>query len=475
MQKPPLLTDFFMDPAGPALDFVGVGQRPIEFSLPGLPKFPYYYILPKTCGLLFRKRIIFNLNINQMANDILDTLAQEVDKISKEKIEAPAKKQEEIQQKDEKKSDDLVSQSSVMADFLNSQKINFPKEGDVIEGAVVAMDSNAVYLDLGNFGTGIVMGREIKDGLGATDKLKIGDKVSATVIDIENEEGFVELSVREASIERAWQDLEEKQAECEPFSTKILDANKGGLIVEVNGISGFLPVSQLTNEHYPRVEEGEKAKILEKLRSFIGTEMKVCVIDTDREGEKLIVSEKAAYAKEEKKAISELRVGDVIEGEVSGVVDFGAFVKFLPPSKADSGREEDKLEGLVHISELAWQLIDNPREVIKTGDRVKCRIIGIDDTRVSLSIKALQADPWIEASGKYAVGKTYEGQVRKINHFGAFVYLDDDIHGLAHISELLEINPGKNIEVILEVGKSYKWKILSIEPKEHRMGLGLVK
>ncbi|PIW93054.1 MAG: 30S ribosomal protein S1 [Candidatus Moranbacteria bacterium CG_4_10_14_3_um_filter_44_15] len=410
-----------------------------------------------------------------MQNDIYDALAQEVDKISEEKSEVAIAKQEEISAKTEEKAPEPISQTSAMADFLNQQKITLPKEGDVIKGEVIAIDSSAIYLDLGNFGTGIVMGREIKDGLGTTDKLKIGDKVSATVTDLENEDGYVELSIREASIERAWQDIEEKQVRQEPLTTKILDANKGGLIVEMNGISGFLPVSQLTNEHYPRVEEGEKSKILEKLRAFIGTEMKVCVIDTDREGQKLIVSEKAAYSKEEKKAISELKIEDVIEGEVSGVVDFGAFVKFLPPSKKNSQNEEDKLEGLVHISELAWQLIGNPREVVKTEDRVKCQIIGIDDTRVSLSIKALQKDPWSAVEKKYKAGEIYDGQVRKINHFGAFVYLDDDIHGLAHVSELLEQNPGKNIEDILEVGKSYKWKILSIEPKEHRMGLGLVK
>ena len=406
-----------------------------------------------------------------MQNDIYDALAQEVDKISEEKSEVAIAKQEEISAKTEEKAPEPISQTSAMADFFNQQKITLPKEGDVIKGEVIAIDSSAIYLDLGNFGTGIVMGREIKDGLGTTDKLKIGDKVSATVTDLENEDGYVELSIREASIERAWQDIEEKQVRQEPLTTKILDANKGGLIVEMNGISGFLPVSQLTNEHYPRVEEGEKSKILEKLRAFIGTEMKVCVIDTDREGQKLIVSEKAAYSKEEKKAISELKIEDVIEGEVSGVVDFGAFVKFLPPSKKNSQNEEDKLEGLVHISELAWQLIGNPREVVKTEDRVKCQIIGIDDTRVSLSIKALQKDPWSAVEKKYKAGEIYDGQVRKINHFGAFVYLDDDIHGLAHVSELLEQNPGKNIEDILEVGKSYKWKILSIEPKEHRMGL----
>jgi small subunit ribosomal protein S1 len=160
---------------------------------------------------------------------------------------------------------------------------------------------------------------------------------------------------------------------------------------------------------------------------------------------------------------------------VSGVVDFGAFIKFLPPSKKDSDREEDKLEGLVHISELAWQLIDNPRDIVKTGDRIKAKIIGIDNTRVSLSIKALEKDPWAHVEEKYKTGETYSGQVRKINHFGAFVYLDDDIHGLAHVSELLESHPGKNIEEIIQVGETYKWKILSMEPNEHRMGLTLVK
>jgi small subunit ribosomal protein S1 len=413
-----------------------------------------------------------------MLDNIYDTLAKEVDKVSEEK--SPQDRpvlgkneiaEEEIQLKDKEKEE----AASTMADFLNQSKVNFPKEGDVIEGKVIEIESNAIYLDLDIFGTGIVLGKEIKDGLGATDKLKIGDSVSATVTDLENEDGYIELSIREASIEKAWQDLEEKQVQEEIFNTKILEANKGGLIVEVNGITGFLPVSQLSNEHYPRVEEGEKNKILEKLRSYIGIEMQVKVIDTDREGEKLIVSEKAAYSDQERKFISELKVGDVVEGEVSGVVDFGAFVKFLPPSKNESTNEEDKLEGLVHISELAWQLIDNPREIVKTGDKVNAQIIGIDDTRVSLSIKALLKDPWSSVEEKYKVGETYDGQVRKINHFGAFVYLDDDIHGLAHVSELLEKFPGKNVEEIIQTGNTYKWKILSVEPKEHRMGLGLVK
>jgi small subunit ribosomal protein S1 len=432
-----------------------------------------YYYYPVSASSA--DKLIINLTINPMIDNIYDTLAKEVDKVSEERDENKEVKTEEIAEISPAVAEEISGPAQTMADFLNQTKLNFPKEGDVIDGKVLEIGSNAVYLDLGVFGTGIVLGKEIKDGLGTTDKLKIGDTVTATVTDLENDDGYIELSVREASIEKAWLDLEEKQAEEAVFSTKILDANKGGLIVEVNGITGFLPVSQLSNEHYPRVEEGEKGKILEKLRSYIGIEMQVKVIDIDREGEKLIVSEKAAYSAEEKKAISELKLGDVIEGEVSGVVDFGAFIKFFPPSKTESVREEDKLEGLVHISELAWQLIDNPRDIIKTGDRVKAKIIGIDNTRVSLSIKALAKDPWVSAEEKYQAGKTYDGQVRKINHFGAFVYLDDDIHGLAHVSELLEANPGKNIEEIIQVENTYKWKILSIDPKEHRMGLALIK
>ncbi|MFA6193520.1 MAG: S1 RNA-binding domain-containing protein, partial [Parcubacteria group bacterium] len=240
-----------------------------------------------------------------MMDNIYDTLAKEVDKVSEEKKEETTIKSKEIVQDSSAVAEESTEPASTMADFLNQTKIVFPKEGDVIEGTVLEIGSNAVYLDLGVFGTGIVLGKEIKDGLGTTDKLKVGDSVTATVTDMENDDGYIELSVREASIEKAWLDLEEKQAEEAVFSTKILDADKGGLIVEVNGITGFLPVSQLSNEHYPRVEEGEKGKILEKLRSYIGTEMQVKVIDIDREGEKLIVSEKAAYSAEEKKAISE--------------------------------------------------------------------------------------------------------------------------------------------------------------------------
>lgn len=359
--------------------------------------------------------------------------------------------------------------------LLEQSEFHVPSVGDTLEGVVIEKTSNSLLLDMGPLGVGVVYGMELKDGMGITNKLKPGDSIKAMLVELENEDGYMELSIRQASYEKAWEDIVSKKDNKDVVYTKVLDANKGGLIMEINGITGFLPVSQLSSKNYPRVENGDKNKILELLRRLVGQELPVRVIDCDRESEKLIVSEKAAQSEKELSAISALKVGDVIEGEVSGVVDFGAFVKFLPPAKKEGERGDDRLEGLVHISELAWQLIDNPREIVKTGDVVQAKIIGIDETRISLSMKALKRDPWTEVLEKYKIGDIVEGKVDKINPFGAFVYLDRNIHGLAHISEFKEIYPGKTIESVINKGETYKWRILSIEPKEHRMGLAIVK
>ncbi len=404
--------------------------------------------------------------------DILDKLAEEVDKLQDEAtpVVTSAKAKKAVVELEKEEEVEL----SPMGSLLEENPVKIPEVGDVLEGKVIDITSNSLLLDLGCFGTGIVMGKEIKDGL-AIGKVKQGDTVSATLVDIENEEGYVELSIREASYERAWDDLEAKRDIMGVVSTKVLDANKGGLMVEVNGIMGFIPVSQLSSEHYPRVEDGDKNKILELLKKLVGKEMQVRILDADRESEKLIVSERAASSEKEKEVISQLQAGDIIEGEISGVVDFGAFVKFLPAARQGSTRDSDKLEGLVHISELAWQMIGDPRTIVKTGDIVKAKIIGIDETRISLSMKALAKDPWSEIAEKYKVGDIVQGKIDKINPFGAFVYLDSDIHGLAHVSEFQEVYPGKKMDEVLQGGQTYAWKILSIEPKDHRMGLMLVK
>jgi len=411
---------------------------------------------------------LFVLNANvQIMTTILDTLATEVDKI----VTNPAAQKTAKTSKNSLQIEEV--EVSVMEQLLNSAEIRFPKVNDVVEGTVIEVSSNAIYLDIEPFGTGIVLGREIKDGMGSS-KLKEGSRVSATIIDLENEDGYIELSVREASYEKAWEDIESKRDTQEKITTKVLSANKGGLLVEVNGISGFLPVSQLSSKNYPRVDDGDKNKILTLLKKLVNQELEVRILDADRESEKLIVSEKAAQSEKDRETISNLKVGDVVDGEISGVVDFGAFVKFLRPNPDKTTlTEEDKLEGLVHISELAWQLIENPRDIAKVGDKVQAKIIGIDNDKISLSMRALQKDPWSIVEEKYKIGDIVKGTVNRINPFGAFVYLDRDIHGLAHISEMSEMFPGKNIDEIIKTGQEYDWKILSIEPKEHRMGLAL--
>lgn len=236
-------------------------------------------------------------------------------------------------------------------------------------------------------------------------------------------------------------------------------------MVRVNGVVGFLPVSQLAPDHYPRVEGGDKNKILDRLKEYAGQQFTVKIINLDQDEEKLIVSEKAAVSDEISQTLQHLGEGKEIEGVVSGVVDFGVFIKF------EEGDQE--LEGLVHISELAWQRIDNPSDYVQLGESIKAKVIGVDDgLRISLSIKQLEQDPWLRVTDKYKVGDEVTGEILKVTPFGGFIKLDNEIHGLVHVSELpdsAQNDPSK----ILKSGEMRKFTIISLEPKEHRLGLSL--
>jgi small subunit ribosomal protein S1 len=351
--------------------------------------------------------------------------------------------------------------AQTMADLIGSgAEIKVLKPGDTIEGTLISVGKNEVYIDLEGYGVGVVRGRELYDDQATLASLKPGDKVFASVIETENKEGNVELSMRQAGQERVWQTLKDKLASKEVLATKILAANKGGLMVEVNNVMGFLPVSQLSLEHYPRVEEGDKNKILSILNSYIGQLFNVQIITADQEEEKLIVSEKAVFEKVMEEKLGKLKIGDEVTGTVTGVVDFGVFVKF------------GELEGLVHISELAWQRIENPRDLVKVGQDVRAKIIAIDKGRVSLSVKQLQPDPWQDAVKKYSVGQVVKGKVTKVMPFGVFVELDPEIQGLAHLLELSHESV-KNAEEVLKIGEEKEFKVISIEPAEHRLGLSL--
>lgn len=362
---------------------------------------------------------------------------------------------------DEKKEEEDQEKASALSEFEEQiQAITVPQRGDNIEGKVMEVSKNSVFLDLGPYGIGVIRGRELWEALDSYADLKKGDKVTATIMEFENESGNVELSFRQASREEAWKDLVKKMGSAEVFEVKIKDANRGGLLTMVNGIPGFLPVSQLSSEHYPRVEGGDQGKILEKLKEFVGKKIAVQVITAEQKEEKLIVSEKKAEFEKQKEKMGDLKVGDIVSGTISGVVDFGAFVKF------------NGLEGLIHISELAWQRIDSPSDIVKVNEKVKAKIIGIDDTKITLSLKRLKEDPWLEKAKKYRVGDLVLGKVTKTTPYGAFIQLDNDIHGLVHISE---ISSKKVVEIreFLKVGDKKEFKILSLDPKEHRLGLSL--
>ncbi len=356
-----------------------------------------------------------------------------------------------------KNKDEKQTMESLLAD---ATFLKIPKVGDVIKGKVLTASKNEVHLDVEGFKTGVVRGRELCDESSDYSDLKPGDEIEATVMELENEKGEVELSFRFAGHKKVWDKLSEMQKVGEIIIATVVDANKGGLMMNVNKIIGFLPVSQLAPEHYPRVPGGEKTKILEKLKTYVGIQMEVKIIDVGEQDDKLIVSEKAAWEEKQKNIISAYKVGDIVEGTVSALADFGIFVKF------------DNLEGLVHISELAWQRIDHPQDVVKAGEKIKAEIIGVEGSKIFLSMKKLIEDPWKKINDKYNIGQIVEGKVLKINPFGLFVELDPEIHGLAHISELSSKQIQSPTEVA-NIGDTLKFKIISIEPVDHRLGLSL--
>ena len=363
--------------------------------------------------------------------------------------------------KKEEKQDAVKPSTEFTKLISDSQYLKLPKVGDVIKGKVINSSKAEVRLDIDGFKTGIVRGRELYNESEEYGNLKPNDLVEATVIELENENGEMELSFRYAGQMRAWDSLKDLMKSAEILPIKITDANKGGLMVKIGHIMGFLPVSQLIPEHYPRVEGGDKNKILEFLRKFINQTLRVKVIDVDEKEDKLIVSEKAAWEEAQEKAVSKFKVGDNIKGKITAVTDFGAFVEF-----------DDKMEGLIHISELAWQRIDDPRDIVKVGDTVEAEIINIEGTKIFLSMKKLKTDPWKKINEKYKINEVVSGKILKANPFGLFVELDHDIHGLAHISELSD-KPITNIEEIAKPGDVMNFKIISIEPENHRLGLSL--
>lgn len=333
-----------------------------------------------------------------------------------------------------------------------------PQAGDIIEGTVSAIGRARVYVNLPPFGTGLIFGREYMNARDILRKVSIGDTIGAKVIDPSNEDGYIELSLKEARQALIWSDAELAQKQQTVMSLEVKEANKGGLILEWQGIQGFLPASQLAAPHYPRVADGDKDKILTELQQLVGKHLSVVIITADQKESKLIFSEKGPQEKEARgEKVNKYEVGSILDGEVTGAVDFGIFVKI-----------EDGLEGLVHISELDWGLVEDTRALHKVGDKVKVKVIEVKDDKISLSIKQLRENPWVGAASKYKKDDIVNGVVIKYNKHGALASIEEGVAGLVHISEFANEEALKNT---LALGGVQKFKISLFEPKEQRMTL----
>ena len=350
--------------------------------------------------------------------------------------------------------------NSLMAKYFNDTK-NPPMAGEVIEGKVIGIEKTRVYIDLQPYGTGIIYGKEFITTRDVIKKLNIGDVVSAKIVDHINKEGYVELSLKEAKQVLIWDEADKAIKDKTIFELPVQEANKGGLIITWQGIIGFLPASQLKSEHYPKIVDGDKDKILEELKKLVGQKISVAIITAVPKEGKLIFSEKNLEKKENQKKADKYKVGDVFTGEVTGTVDFGVFVKL-----------EDGLEGLVHISEIDWALVEDPKTMFKIGDKIKVKVIEVKDGKVSLSIKALKTNPWEEAEKKYKKGDEIEAVIIKFNKYGALASIEEGVSGLVHISDF---GSEAKMKEKISLGKKYTFKINVFEPKNQKMGLNFVK
>ncbi len=343
-----------------------------------------------------------------------------------------------------------------MDELLASQDIKRLEAGDIVEGTVSSVKKHEVWIDLGAQGVGVVMRREI--GHGQT--LEAGQQVTVSVIDPEMDEGHALLSMKRAAKDRGWDELRRLFEGQEVVEISPYDANRGGLLVELEGIRGFLPVSQLAAGHYPRVSGADKDEILQKLNALVNQTLRVRILDVSRKDNKLIFSEKEAVKDDMQARFAELKIGDVVEGVVTGVIDFGAFVNVAG------------IEGLIHISEISWERVEDPRNYVKVGDTVKAKIIAIDKDRLSLSLKQMSEDPWLQEVKAFNKGDMVDGKITRITPFGAFVQLSPSVEALVHVSEMSD-DEGADPQQIFKLNEKKQFKVIDIDTEARKIALSL--
>lgn len=350
-----------------------------------------------------------------------------------------------------------MSDSKVTMDkLLEDSDIKQLETGDVVDGVVSSVKKHEVWIDLDARGVGVVMRREI----GHSQQLEVGQEVTVSVIDPELDEGYALLSMKRAVKDRGWDELKRVFDSQEVIEVSPYDANRGGLLVELEGIRGFLPVSQLAAGHYPRVSGADKDEILQKLNTLVSKPIRVRILDVSRKDNKLIFSEKEAVKDDMQARFAELKTGDVVEGVVTGVIDFGAFVNV------------EGIEGLIHISEISWERVEDPRNYIKVGDKIKAKIIAIDKDRLSLSLKQMTEDPWLKEVKAFKKGDVVEGKITRITPFGAFVQLSPGVEALVHVSEMGNdetIDP----QQVFKLNEKKQFKVLDIDTEARKIALSL--
>ncbi|GHO67030.1 hypothetical protein KSD_14990 [Ktedonobacter sp. SOSP1-85] len=340
------------------------------------------------------------------------------------------------------------------------------KRGDVVEGVIVRIDQDEILVDIGLKSEGVLSTRELpSSGYGSFEELHNDDKVLVYVIQPETSEGHAVLSLKRANTERQWRIAEEQFKNGELLKAKVIDFNKGGLIVDVNGIRGFVPISQILNLKREEVAAGgENQETAAKLQAMKDKELQLKIIEINRARNRLILSERMAVQewrqRRREELLEELKPGEVRKGVVSNLANFGAFV--------DLGGAD----GLVHISQLAWSRVNHPSEVLHVGQEVEVQVLSVDKERkkIALSIKRAEVDPWTTVEQRYTPGQLVNGTVTKIAPFGAFARIEDGIEGLIHHSELA---PGTDPKSILQEGAQLQLRILRIDPERRRLGLSL--
>jgi small subunit ribosomal protein S1 len=348
-----------------------------------------------------------------------------------------------------------MSDNVTMDDLLSSSSQTINKLGDSLEGVVVSVLKNEVWVDLGQGMCGSISRREL-----GSQEIEVGQTVTVSILEAENDKGNAVLSMRRVSKEKGWDELSRLAEQKDVLEVIAYDANRGGLLIELEGVRGFMPVSQLSPEHYPRVASADKDEILNKLNALIGKPLSVKILDVNKADNKLIFSEKEALKDNLAAKFDKIKIGDEVEATITGVIDFGAFVNV------------DGIEGLVHISEISWERVDDPRKYLKVGEKVKAKIIGIDKERLSLSIKQTTPDPWIEEVKKMKKGDSVEGRITRITPFGAFVQISPSVEALVHVTEMSD-DKKTDPETVFNINETKSFKVLEIDPDNRKISLSL--